>query len=138
MRNVKEIVATKRKRLESARGVNRMENSKFVTKIHDIQHDENKQDEKQSEQQQTQQTGTYSFGLQYYYWDFHKRLAETDKIVKRGAVQLGRNIKYSSLYVAVKYKDLKDEVLNNNMYYCVGCIFTNKNECCNKIENKEM
>ena len=119
MKNVKEIVTTKRKRLQSARGMNRVENSKFVTKIQRTNESNNDEDEKKNIESTEMQpkksgSGTYSFGLQYYYWDFHKKLAETDKIVKRGAVQeLGRNIKYSSLYVAAKYKDLKDEVLNN-------------------------
>ena len=57
---------------------------------------------------------SYCFGLKYYYWDWHKNNHEIETSKTFTGPNTGYT--YSYWYIAPKYIDLKDEILNNKIY----------------------
>eukprot|EP01084_Bolivina_argentea_P076315 138309_1 len=124
MEQLKAYLSNKRNKLVKIRGLNRIINNKFLTKI--TSNDENVQDIKnehddintdidQKISMNTKPKNQYSFGNRYTYWDFYKKR------------------KYSyALYIREKYSNLKEELTNNNIFkidvakYCYAFIKAKK------------
>eukprot|EP01084_Bolivina_argentea_P134893 237798_1 len=103
MSNLSNQLKIKRDALIKQRGLSRVENNKFVTKVDtDVQKIDEKIDIKTEEILDIE----YSFGTNYYYWKRYKDNQEIDTIGNLGYV-------YGDWYVKAKYKNIKDETLNN-------------------------
>eukprot|EP01084_Bolivina_argentea_P265484 450022_1 len=79
-------------------------NTKFISTMEDHHAMKKCNDEKQSAEKHV--TTSYSFGYRYYYWSHYKdREGGWDNMHS-----------YKELYMQAKYKDLRDELVNNNIH----------------------
>ncbi len=141
MEQLKSSLNNKRQHLVTVRGLNRISNNKFLTKIHSndkqIAISCNDHENKQHENVHIEKPlinaigpNQYNFGNRYSYWDFYK------------------NRKYSNAwYVDRKYLNLKDELINNNIFkidiikYCHTFIkaqkFINNSDILKSMKSKD-
>eukprot|EP01084_Bolivina_argentea_P101485 181942_1 len=97
MKTLSNHIQTKREYLVKQRGLDRIDNNKFLTNIPQEEKDEQKHDINDIQQVKEIE---YSFGQMYYYWNFYKNNKDIDTDGNKG-------YKYCDWYIKTKYKNMK-------------------------------
>jgi len=104
LKAMESVLSGKRDKFKTLRGLNLTENGKFFADL-SAEPDDDHHELKRAESF----TYDHSLGRRFYFWSWYKDNEAED-------IQWNIGKKYKELYVERKYENLKDEVINNEIY----------------------